>query len=99
MSEVRFEVNDEQFVWDSEKERANIRAHDGIDFSRAATVFFDPFLRVIDATRNNEARDAAIGLDNQAAVLVVVHTLVAGEAIRIISARKATRTERETYDF
>ena len=42
MAEVRFELNDEQFVWDSDKERANIRAHDGIDFSRAATGFSIP---------------------------------------------------------
>ena len=98
MAEVRFELNGTHFEWDSEKERANIRAHDGIDFARAATVFFDPFLRVVDATRNDEVRDAVIGFDSQAGMLVVVHALVSGEAIRIISARKATRIERETYD-
>lgn len=98
MAEVRFELNDTQFVWDSDKERANIRAHDRIDFARAATVFFDPFLRVVDASRNDEVRNALIGFDSQAVMLFVVHALVAGEAIRIISARKATRTERETYD-
>jgi uncharacterized DUF497 family protein len=75
-----------------------MRAHDGIDFTRAATVFFDPFLRVVDATRNDEAREAVIGFDSQAGMLFVVHAIVAGEAIRIISARRATRTERETYD-
>ena len=98
MAEVRFELNDTQFVWDSDKERANIHAHDGIDFARAATVFFDPILRVVDAMRNDEARDAVIGFDSQAAMLFVVHALVAGKSIRIISARKATRTEREIYD-
>ena len=98
MTEVRFELNDTLFVWDADKERANIRAHDGIDFARAATVFFDPFLRFADASRNNEVRDAVIGFDDQAVMLFVVHALMSGESIRIISARKATRTERDTYD-
>lgn len=98
MAEVRFELSDARFVWDSEKERANIRAHDGIDFARAATVFFDPFLRMADAGRHDEVRHALIGFDSQGAILFVVHALVENEAIRIISARKSTRTERETYD-
>lgn len=59
--DVRFELNGVAFVWDEVKARRNIAAHDGITFEHAAEVFFDPFLRVVDASRNDEARDAVIG--------------------------------------
>ena len=98
MAEVRFELNDTLFLWDADKERANMRAHADIDFRRAATVFFDPFFRLVDASRNDEARAAVIGFDTKATMLFVVHLVTEGEAIRIISARKATRAERELYD-
>ncbi len=98
MAEVRFELNGTLFLWDADKERANLRAHAGVDFQLAATVFFDPFFRLVDASRNDEVRAAVIGFDSQAAMLFVVHLVTEAEAIRIISARKATRAEREFYD-
>jgi uncharacterized protein len=69
-----------------------------ITFERAAEVFFDPFFRLVDATRNEEARDAVIGFDALGRVLFVVHLEVEGAYIRIISARKATLQERKEYD-
>ena len=72
--------------------------HDGITFERAAEVFFDPFFRLVDATRNDEARAAVIGFDALGRVLFVVHIEVEGEYIRIISARKATPQERKEHD-
>jgi len=40
-----------------------ISVSDGVTFQQAAEVFFDPFLVAVDASRNEEARDAVIGLD------------------------------------
>lgn len=67
-------------------------------FEQAAEAFFDPFLRLVDADRNQEPRDAVIGYDAQGRLLFVVHLIIEGDCIRIDSARKATSTERQTYD-
>jgi uncharacterized DUF497 family protein len=96
--DVRYELNGTAFVWDEEKARLNIAAHDGITFEQAAEVFFDPFSRLVDATRNEEARDAVLGFDTRSRLLFVVHIEVEDEYIRIISARKATPQERKDYD-
>lgn len=53
---------------------------------------------VVDASRNDEARDAIIGMDRQNYLLFVVHIQQENDQIRIISARKATRQERITYE-
>ena len=64
----------------------------------AAEAFFDPFLKVVDASRNEEARDAIIGMDRRWNLLFVVHIELEEDAIRLISARKATRRERDEYE-
>lgn len=53
---------------------------------------------VVDASRNDEARDAVIGLDRRWNLLYVVFIERENDIIRIISARKATRKEREFYE-
>jgi uncharacterized protein len=60
---VYFVLNGITFVWDDEKAQINPTNHDGVTFRQAAESFFDPFLVVVDASRNEEARDAVIGLD------------------------------------
>lgn len=45
-------------------------------------MFFDPFLRLVDASRNDEARDAVIGYDAQSRLLFVVHVVFEDDAIR-----------------
>lgn len=97
--DVRHELNGSLFIWNDEKARLNILNHDGITFEQAAEVFFDPFLQLEDASRNDEARDAAIGRDISGRLLFVVHIEFEGEYIRIISARKATAQERERHDL
>jgi uncharacterized protein len=95
---VYFVLNGITFVWDDGKARINPTNHDGISFHQAAEVFFDPFLFVVDASRNEEARDAVIGLDARWNLLYVVHIEREENIIRIISARKATRQERVEYE-
>jgi len=97
--DIRFELNGTTFIWNAKKATANAVKHDGIIFEQAATVFFDPFFRLVDASRNDEARDAVIGYDAQSRLLFVVHVEIKDEAIRIISARKATHEEQKNYDL
>lgn len=86
------------FVWNEQKARINPSNHDGITFQQAAQAFFDPFLVVVDASRNDEERDAVIGLDRRWNLLYVVYIERENDIIRIISARQATRKEREYYE-
>lgn len=86
------------FEWDDEKERTNIKKH-GIDFETAAKVFADENrLEIYDEVHSEtEDRYITIGMiDNVACVVMVVYT-ERGEAIRLISARKATSQERRMY--
>ena len=55
-------------------------------------------MRLIEADRHEEARDAALGYDANYRLLFVVHIEQLGESIRIIAARKATREETRFYD-
>jgi len=96
--EVYRERHGTTFVWDARKARANAVKHGGVTFEQAITAFFDPFLRVVDASRGEESREAVIGFDAYARMLFVVHMEVDDGVIRIISARRATREEREHYD-
>ena len=96
--DVRFVLQGVKFVWDEDKARTNPRHHDGITFEQAAEAFFDPFLKVVDASRNDEPRDAIIGMDARWNLLFVVHIEVEEGAIRLISARRATRRERIEYE-
>jgi uncharacterized protein len=95
---VSFRLNGITFIWEDEKARINPINHDGITFQQAVESFFDPFLVVVDASRNEEARDAVIGLDTRWNLLYVVHIEREENVIRIISARKATRQERAEYE-
>ncbi len=91
-------LNGITFIWNEEKAWSNTSKHDNVTFQQAAEVFFDPFLIVVDASRNDEARDAIIGMDRRSNILYVVHIERNDDIIRIISARKATHKEREEYE-
>jgi uncharacterized protein len=95
---VTFVLNGITFSWDDKKAKINPINHDGITFQQAAEAFFDPFLVVVDADRQGEARDAVIGLDARWNLLYVVHIEREVGGIRIISARKATLQERIEYE-
>ncbi len=63
--DVHLVLNGVTFVWNDEKARTNPQKHDGVTFQQSADAFFDPFLVVVDASRNDEARNAIIGLDRR----------------------------------
>ena len=89
-----------RFEWDPNKSRANLRKH-RVSFETAVRVFDDPnHLSVQDRFEGDEERWQTIGLIGGIAVLIVAHTVAetSGEdVVRIISARKATPTERRRY--
>ncbi len=97
--DVRYDLNGVAFVWDSDKAATNVVKHGGVTFEQAATVFFDPFFCLVDATRNDEERQAVIGYDAVGRMLFVVHLEVQNDVIRIISARRATGDERRDYEY
>ena len=84
------------FEWDERKARANLRKH-RVDFADAATIFGDERAVTVAEDDPEEERYATIGIDALARVLVVVYTM-RGDRIRIISARRATKREREHYE-
>ena len=92
MVELRFE-------WDPKKAAANQRKH-GVSFEEAGTVFADEFAILLDDPDHSaeEARFLLLGLSARLRALVVSHCYrKADEVIRLISARKATREERDAY--
>jgi len=96
--DIEFELRGIVFRWNAGKERTNIRKHDGVTYRQAAQVFFVPFAIGMDASRKDEARDAAIGADFDFHVLYVVHVVFEDDYIRIVSARKADPKERRCYE-
>ena len=93
MKELRFE-------WDEAKARASRRKH-GVSFEEARTVFFDEdaLLRPDEEHSDEEDRFVLLGLSGTLRLLLVCHCYREGDSvIRIISARKASRSERRQYD-
>jgi uncharacterized protein len=89
-----------RFVWDKAKNRQNLAKH-RVSFDLASLVFDDPSHVSVPDPYDGEQRWRTLGLVKGAAILLVVHTVEEEndeEEIRIISARKATRLEREAYE-
>ena len=84
------------FEWDRRKATTNLRKH-RVDFADAATVFHDERALTIRDRHATEDRDLTIGMDAVGRLLVVVYTW-RGATARLISARKATRRERDQYE-
>ena len=86
--------------WDPAKARANALKH-GITFEEAETAFYDDYAIVVPDPEHSagEERFPLIGLSGSTRLLVVVHCETdSGDLIRLISARRATRSERAQYD-
>ena len=86
------------FEWDPRKARSNLAKH-GVGFEEASTVFGDPLsLTIPDPYHSRtEERHVTMGTAFTGKLLVVVHT-ERGDNIRIISARRASRRERRSYE-
>src|SRR5262245_47642772 len=90
---------DLRFIWDPAKARTNLSKH-GISFEEAETVFSDDnaILMPDPDHSDDEERFLLVGLSAALRVLVVVHCEPGPHAtIRLISARRATRSERGQY--
>jgi len=93
MSALRFE-------WDPEKAVDNARKH-GVSFEEARTIFADEFGILLDDPdpSTDEDRFVLLGLSTRLRTLVVAHCYRRpDEVVRIITARKATRKERDVYN-
>lgn len=87
-----------EFEWDQPKGAVNLRKH-GVSFDEAATVFLDQ-LAVSGADPDHsvgESRYITFGVSSLGKLLAVSHTYRPG-GIRIISARRVTRVERNIYE-
>ena len=89
-----------RFAWDTKKATSNRQKH-GVSFEEAQTVFADVHaLRIFDPDHaEDEDRFVLLGLSYTLRLLVVCHCYRENDdLIRIISARKATRSERQAYE-
>ncbi len=87
-----------RFEWDPEKAKSNYKKH-GVSFLEAATVFGDPLAGIRDDPDHSETEERyiIIGMSQSFRIVVVVFA-EHGNAIRIISARAATKGERKKYE-
>lgn len=89
-----------RFEWSIAKALENRRKH-GLSFEEAQTVFADDDAILLADPDHSivEDRFYLLGVSSQLRILVVVHCYRAEDAvIRLISARRATPTERAQYD-
>lgn len=98
MTEPLFDI-----VWDDVKAQSNLLKH-GVSFAQAATVMLDPLaLTVLDAAHSEtEERWFTLGQTSEGRLLAVAHTYQILDTdiarVRLISAREATRQERQQYE-
>jgi hypothetical protein len=87
-----------KFEWDTSKAAANVKKH-GVSFEEAQTVFGNPLAVIFndEAHSADERREIMIGHSQRNRLLLVAFT-VRTNYIRLISARLATRQEREDYE-
>lgn len=91
---------DLRFEWDAKKEKQNKRKH-GVSFGEAESIFTDEHALLLDDPEHSaeEDRFVLLGLSAGLRILVVVHAYREPRGvIRIISARKAIRKERDIYN-
>jgi uncharacterized protein len=87
-----------KFSWDENKARSNLQRH-GVSFEEAKTCFEDAdgcYFR--NENESYEDRLVLIAMSEKQRLLFVVHAEVGREEIRIVSARKASPTQKRIYD-
>lgn len=87
-----------KFEWDNQKAKRNKAKHD-ISFEEAETVFSDPLALIFDDEWHStaEEREIIIGLSNDNRLLLVCFT-ERTSGVRLISAKEATKKERQDYE-
>ena len=87
-----------RFEWNKDKARLDLQKH-GISFDEAATVFYDPLSATFDDPDHSfgEKRFITIGHSSSGRLLLVSHT-DRGDAVRVISARRATAHEKRRHE-
>ena len=87
-----------EFEWDPVKAELNLKEH-GVSFDEATTIFRDTLSITISDPDHSDYEDRFIdiGMSHRMQLLVVSYT-ERKDKIRIISARRATRTERKNYE-
>ncbi|MCC6569624.1 MAG: BrnT family toxin [Anaerolineales bacterium] len=94
---VRYTLHSILFEWDSQKAAVNLRKHD-VSFELACEAFFDPFVCYLDdEIVGSELRERIVGLTTSWIMLYIVYVM-RDDRIRIVSARSATKAEREIYE-
>ena len=88
-----------RFEWDEDKAASNFKKH-GVAFDEASTVFADPLAAIFDDEEHSidETRELMIGHSAASRLLIVSFTERGKDIVRIISARKATKRERNDYE-
>ncbi len=84
-----------RFIWNERKASANLKKH-GVSFDEAVSAFDDPLGAYYPDSLHDD-RFILIGWSRRHRLLYVVYAEVATDAIRIISARKATPHEKTRY--
>lgn len=88
-----------EFEWDDQKDQSNQGKH-GVSFDEARSVFFDDNATQFfdDEHSDSEDRFILLGMSTRLRMLIVCHCeRERGNVIRIISARKAAKSERKYY--
>ena len=86
-----------EIEYDAAKADANFAKH-GVSFDEAASALLDPMALVFeDQDSEGESRWVLLGMSAHPRLLTVVYALRDDDRVRLISARKATRTEAKNY--
>jgi uncharacterized DUF497 family protein len=88
-----------KFSWDPRKAESNLRKHD-VAFDEAISVFSDPMALIFDDMihSEDEHREIIIGFSTLRRLILVCFVERSEDTIRIISARRATKTEIRDYE-
>jgi uncharacterized DUF497 family protein len=88
-----------KFTWNEAISATNFEKH-GVSFEEAKAVFSDEFARLIADPDHSDEEDRflLLGLGSKLRLLVVCHCYRDGDVIRVISARKAKKPERQQYE-
>ena len=88
-----------EFAWSDHKAAANLKKH-GVSFDEAETAFDDEHALIIpdEIHSDDEPREVLIGYSTRHRLLFISFVQRADDSLRIISARRADRMEREKYE-